>query len=75
MKNLTPIYTEVNNCQDCYKCIKVCPVKAIKFEDYSKFLDDFEIEYDYRYLNEFDKILIESSTPTNHDVYIKNFFY
>jgi hypothetical protein len=40
-----------------------------------KFLDDFEIEYDYRYLNEFDKILIESSTPTNHDVYIKNFFY
>lgn len=35
MKNLTPIYTEVNNCQDCYKCIKVCPVKAIKFEDYS----------------------------------------
>jgi len=30
-----PIYTERNNCQDCYKCIKVCPVKAIKFEDYS----------------------------------------
>ncbi|MGP1515654.1 MAG: [Fe-Fe] hydrogenase large subunit C-terminal domain-containing protein [Bacteroidales bacterium] len=29
-----PIYTETNNCQDCYKCIKVCPVKAIKFEDY-----------------------------------------
>ncbi|MBR1625825.1 MAG: 4Fe-4S binding protein [Bacteroidales bacterium] len=34
--NITyPIYTEKNNCQDCYKCIKVCPVKAIKFEDYS----------------------------------------
>lgn len=35
MDSLNPIYTEKNNCQDCYKCIKVCPVKAIKFEDYS----------------------------------------
>lgn len=35
MKNNFPVYTETNNCQDCYKCIKVCPVKAIKFEDYS----------------------------------------
>ncbi|MBR1774860.1 MAG: 4Fe-4S binding protein [Bacteroidales bacterium] len=35
MSNIYPIYTEKNNCQDCYKCIKVCPVKAIKFEDYS----------------------------------------
>jgi iron only hydrogenase large subunit-like protein len=35
MKHSPAIYTEVNNCQDCYKCIKVCPVKAIKFEDYS----------------------------------------
>ncbi|MBQ9254488.1 MAG: 4Fe-4S dicluster domain-containing protein [Bacteroidales bacterium] len=30
-----PIYTETNNCQDCYKCIKVCEVKAIKFENNS----------------------------------------
>lgn len=40
-----------------------------------KFLDDFDIEHDYRYLNQFDNILIESSTPTNHNIYIKNFFY
>lgn len=25
-----PIYTEQNNCQDCYKCVRHCPVKAIK---------------------------------------------
>lgn len=25
-----PIYTEKNNCQDCYKCIRYCPVKAIR---------------------------------------------
>ncbi len=29
------IYTEKTNCQDCYKCIKVCPVKSIKVEDFS----------------------------------------
>ncbi|HKL38619.1 MAG TPA: 4Fe-4S binding protein, partial [Bacteroidales bacterium] len=28
------IYTEQNNCQDCYKCIRHCPVKAIKIEDH-----------------------------------------
>ena len=28
------IYTELNNCQDCYKCIRHCPVKAIKIEDH-----------------------------------------
>jgi len=27
-----PVYTETNNCQDCYKCIRECPVKAIKIE-------------------------------------------
>lgn len=32
MKSLQPIYTEKNNCQDCYKCIRECPVKAIKIE-------------------------------------------
>ena len=33
MNRLQPIYTEKNNCQDCYKCIRQCPVKAIKIED------------------------------------------
>ncbi|MGM0552007.1 MAG: [Fe-Fe] hydrogenase large subunit C-terminal domain-containing protein [Bacteroidota bacterium] len=35
--NTTPqqtIYTEKNNCQDCYKCIRRCPVKAIKIEEH-----------------------------------------
>lgn len=30
-----PIYTEANNCQDCYKCVRECPVKAIKIENHS----------------------------------------
>jgi len=30
---LRPVYTETENCQDCYKCIRECPVKAIKVED------------------------------------------
>lgn len=29
------IYTEKNDCQDCYKCIRKCPVKAIKIEKQS----------------------------------------
>lgn len=33
MNKLSAIYTENNNCQDCYKCVKNCPVKAIKLED------------------------------------------
>lgn len=28
-----PIYTEPTQCQDCYKCIRHCPVKAIRVED------------------------------------------
>ena len=28
-----PLYTVKNNCQDCYKCVRRCPVKAIKIED------------------------------------------
>lgn len=28
-----PIYTEPDNCQDCYKCIRECPVKAIRIEN------------------------------------------
>lgn len=30
MNQTSPIYTEKNNCQDCYKCLRQCPVKAIK---------------------------------------------
>lgn len=28
-----PIYTEKTKCQDCYKCIRECPVKAIRVEN------------------------------------------
>ena len=28
-----PIYTQVNNCRDCYRCVRRCPVKAIKVKD------------------------------------------
>ena len=31
--DLKPIYTEAENCQDCYKCVRECPVKAIQVED------------------------------------------
>jgi len=27
-----PVYTLSNNCQDCYKCIRECPVKAIRMD-------------------------------------------
>ena len=30
-----PLFTIKNNCQDCYKCVRQCPVKAIKIEDSS----------------------------------------
>lgn len=32
MNYLSPIYTEKTECQDCYKCVRHCPVKAIKVE-------------------------------------------
>src|ERR1700690_4177202 len=32
MNYLNPIYTEECECQDCYKCFRKCPVKAIKVE-------------------------------------------
>lgn len=28
-----PIYTEISNCRDCYKCVRSCPVKAIQVKD------------------------------------------
>jgi iron only hydrogenase large subunit-like protein len=38
---LNPIYTEITECQDCYKCIRHCPVKSIKVEDgHAKILVD-----------------------------------
>jgi len=33
--HLKPIYTEINDCKDCYKCIRECPTKAIKVSDNS----------------------------------------
>ncbi len=35
MDYLKPIFTEKANCQDCYKCVRSCPVKAIKIESQS----------------------------------------
>ncbi len=28
-----PVYTEKTQCQDCYKCVRECPVKAIRVEN------------------------------------------
>lgn len=28
-----PIYTEKRECRDCYKCVRACPVKAIRVKD------------------------------------------
>ncbi len=33
MNRLNPIYTEKTECQDCYKCVRGCPVKAIRVID------------------------------------------
>lgn len=33
MNNECPVYTLTNECHDCYKCIRECPVKAIKIEN------------------------------------------
>lgn len=36
MKNSkNPLYTIKNNCQDCYKCVRQCPVKSIQIIDHS----------------------------------------
>jgi len=32
MNKQYPVYTLVNECHDCYKCVRECPVKAIKIE-------------------------------------------
>ena len=28
-----PIFTEISNCRDCYRCVRHCPVKAIQIKD------------------------------------------
>lgn len=33
MNKFYPVYTLQNECYDCYKCVRHCPVKAIKIED------------------------------------------
>lgn len=33
MERLNSIYTQERECQDCHKCIRECPVKAIRVED------------------------------------------
>lgn len=35
MNQLKPIFTRKADCRDCYKCVRECPVKAIKIEDNS----------------------------------------
>lgn len=34
-----PIYTEKTECQDCYKCVRHCPVKAIRVEEFHATID------------------------------------
>ncbi|MCF7944565.1 MAG: 4Fe-4S dicluster domain-containing protein [Spirochaetia bacterium] len=34
-----PIYTERTECRDCYKCVRSCPVKAIRVENGSAVVD------------------------------------
>ena len=33
MSSSYPIYTEQTECRDCYKCVRACPVKAIRVKD------------------------------------------
>lgn len=33
MERLFPVYTSEKICQDCYKCVRECPVKAIRVEN------------------------------------------
>ena len=33
MEEKSPVYTLSTECQDCYKCVRRCPVKAIKIQD------------------------------------------
>ena len=33
-KSIHPVYTEIAECQDCYKCVRYCPVKSIKITEH-----------------------------------------
>lgn len=33
MNNQYPVYTLINECHDCYRCVRECPVKAIRVEN------------------------------------------
>jgi len=33
MEHKNPIYSEETRCRDCYRCIRECPVKAIRVID------------------------------------------
>ncbi len=33
MEPRKPVYTEKTECQDCFKCVRKCPVKAIEIEE------------------------------------------
>ena len=33
MDRVFPVYTQTNNCHDCFKCLRQCPVKAIRLEE------------------------------------------
>ena len=33
MNKANPVYTLITECHDCYKCVRQCPVKAIKIEN------------------------------------------
>jgi iron only hydrogenase large subunit-like protein len=42
MAKLNSIYTKQRECQDCHKCIRECPVKAIRVEDgYARVVPEF----------------------------------
>ncbi len=38
MERLFPVYTRETECQDCYKCVRECPVKAIRVENESAYI-------------------------------------
>lgn len=37
---LNTVYTVTANCQDCYRCVRVCPVKAIRVRDGQAAIED-----------------------------------
>ncbi len=39
-ENKNVVYTVTANCQDCYRCVRVCPVKAISVTDGQAYIED-----------------------------------